>query len=456
MNKKNNTLWYLLSSAALLIVLAAVGKKQGWFWGNKETEVAVEKVAKRTIVETVSASGKIQPETEVKLSPEVSGEIVELYVKEGERVKKGQLLVRIRPDFYASDYSRSEAIVNEVKANMANSAARLAASEATFKNVQSSFSRSKKLYEEKVISQSEYDAALAQYEQAKQDVQAARQSLEAAKYNVASSQATLKQSGVSLAKTTIYAPMDGVVSMLSVERGERVLGTAQMQGTEIMRIADLKTMEAVVDVNENDINRVALQDTADVEVDAYLGKKFKGVVTEIANSATSGAGVATTDQVTNFKVKVRLLPSSYEELMNAGEQVRSPFRPGLSSTVDIHTHKVDNALSVPIQSVTTRQNEEKDKNGEAKMLKTSNDGNQSKVKNNVLPQEIVFVIREGVVKAVPVKTGIQDDSFIEIKSGLTNADKVVIAPYLAISKDLKDGDKIKEVEKEKLFSPDKK
>jgi HlyD family secretion protein len=456
MKKKNRTLWYLLSAATLLIVLALVGKKMGWFGGAKEIEVAAENVIQRTIVETVSASGKIQPETEVKLSPEVSGEIVELYVKEGDRVKRGQLLMRIRPDFYASDYNRSEAMVNEVKANMATSAARLASAEATFKNVQSSYNRNKKLYDEKVISQSEYDAALAQYEQAQQDVLAARQSLQASKYNVASSQATLKQSGVSLAKTTIYAPMDGIVSTLGVEVGERVLGTSQMAGTEIMRIADLKTMEAVVDVNENDINRVSLRDTADVEVDAYLGKKFKGVVTEIANSATSANGVASTDQVTNFKVKVRLLPSSYNELMKAGEESRSPFRPGLSATIDIHTNTVNNTVSVPIQSVTTRVKEEKSENGDAKMLKTSNSDNKPKISKDQPPQEIVFVIREGVVKSIPVKTGIQDDSYIEIKSGIKKGDKIVIAPYLAISKDLKDGDKVKEVAKEQLFSGEKK
>ncbi|MCO4291830.1 efflux RND transporter periplasmic adaptor subunit [Solitalea sp. MAHUQ-68] len=451
MKKSNKMLWYLLSAVALLIIVAFVGKKQGWIGGKDEVEVSVEPVSKLTIVETVSASGKIQPEVEVKLSPEVSGELVEIYVKEGDRVKKGQLLCKIRPDFYASDYSRSEAMVNEVKANMANSQAQLASAEATFKNAEASYNRNQKLFQDKVISQSEYDAALAQYEQAKQSVSAAKQSVQAARYNVASTQASLEQSGVNLAKTTIYSPIDGIVSLLSVKKGERVLGTAQMQGTEIMRIADLKSMEAVVDVNENDINRISLNDTADIEVDAFLGKKFKGVVTSIANSASTASSTATTDQVTNFQVKVHLIPSSYEQLLKGSAE--SPFRPGLSSTVDVHTEKSTNALSVPIQSVTTREPEKKDDKDKGPQSK-EDDKKADKSMDQVQP--LVFVMRNGVAQSVNVTTGIQNDSFIEIKSGLKAGDQVITGPYLAVSKTLKSGDKVKKVEKDKLYAGEKK
>ncbi|POY38557.1 efflux RND transporter periplasmic adaptor subunit [Solitalea longa] len=451
MKKSNKMLWYLLSAVALLIIVAFVGKKQGWIGGKDEVEVSIDPVSKLTIVETVSASGKIQPEIEVKLSPEVSGELVEIYVKEGDRVKKGQLLCKIRPDFYASDYSRSEAMVNEVKANMANSQAQLASAEATFKNAEASYNRNQKLFQEKVISQSEYDAALAQYEEAKQRVSAAKQSVQASRYNVASTQASLQQSGVNLAKTTIYSPIDGIVSLLSVKKGERVLGTAQMQGTEIMRIADLKSMEAVVDVNENDINRISLNDTADIEVDAFLGKKFKGVVTSIANSASTASSTATTDQVTNFQVKVHLIPSSYEQLLKGDTE--SPFRPGLSSTVDIHTEKVTNSLSVPIQAVTTREPEKKDDKDKDAPQK-NDDKKSEKTLDQVQP--LVFVMRNGVAQSVNVTTGIQNDSFIEIKSGLKDGDQVITGPYLAVSKTLKSGDKVKKVEKDKLYAGEKK
>lgn len=452
MKKKNKTLWYLLGGVAVLVIVAFVGKKQGWIGGQKETEVSVEATTRRNIIEMVSASGKIQPEVEVKLSPEVSGELVEIYVKEGDRVKKGQLLCKIRPDFYASDYSRSEAMVNEVKANLANSQAQLASAEATFKNAEASFKRNQQLFKEKVISQSEYDAALAQYEQARESVSAAKQSVQAAKYSVASNQASLQQSGVNLAKTTIYSPIDGIVSLLSVKKGERVLGTAQMQGTEIMRIADLKSMEAVVDVNENDINRISLNDTADVEVDAFLGKKFKGYVTSIANSATSASATATTDQVTNFQVKVRLIPSSYEAALKEGQD--SPFRPGLSATVDVHTNKVTKVIAVPIQAVTTREPKKDEGPKDGKPANNNNDKKKSDKQEIV--KSIVFVMRNGLAQSVPVTTGIQDDSYIEVKSGLKDGDQVIIAPYLAISKNLKDGDKVKKVDQDKLFSAEKK
>ncbi|UKJ08624.1 efflux RND transporter periplasmic adaptor subunit [Solitalea lacus] len=453
MKKKNKILWYLLGAIALLITVAFVGKKKGWIGGKNEIEVGVDQVTRRTITETVSASGKIQPEVEVKLSPEVSGELIEIYVKEGERVKKGQLLCKIRPDFYASDYSRSEAMVNEVKANLANSQAQLASAEASFKNAEASYKRNLQLFKEKVISQSEYDAVLAQYEQSKESVAAAKQSVQAAKYSVASTQASLQQSGVNLAKTTIYSPIDGIISLLSVKKGERVLGTAQMQGTEIMRIADLKSMEAVVDVNENDINRVSINDTADVEVDAFLGKKFKGIVTSIANSASTASSTATTDQVTNFQVKVRLLPSSYEASLKVGQE--SPFRPGLSTTVDIQTNKVTKVLAVPIQSVTTREAEKKTESKDEMPQQAAGDDKKKADKNEKV-QALVFVMRNGAAQSVNVSTGIQDDSYIEIISGLKDGDEVISAPYLAVSKTLKNGDKVKKVEKDKLFASDKK
>ncbi len=447
--KKNNTLKYVLIGAAVLIVLAIVANKMGWIGKGNVIQVSTDKSTEKNIIETVSASGKIQPEIEVKLSSEVSGEITELHVKEGDIVKKGQLLCRVRPDILQSGYDQARASYNTQKATLANSQQQLAQVEATFKNIQAKYNRNKKLFDDKVISAAEFDAARAEYDGAKANLEASRQSVIGSRFGLEQSAASVKQASDNLARTTIYSPSDGVVSSLSIELGERVVGTAQMAGTEIMRIADLSSMEVNVDVNENDINRLSLGDTAEIEVDAFLDKKFKGVVSEIASSAASNATAATTttstDQVTNFKVKIKILPASYAEVAKSSK-LTSPFRPGLSATVDIQTEKT-RALSVPIQSVTTRDDEVKAKPSQPKQ-ENAEDAEEEQKKNL---KEYVFVLNGTTVKQVQVKTGIQDDQNIQIISGLKAGDEVVSAPYTAISKTLKDKATIEKVDKSKLF-----
>lgn len=446
----NKTLRNVLIIVGVLLVLAVVANKMGWIGKGKTTQVAVTQVAQKNIVETVSASGKIQPEVEVKLSPEVSGEIVELTVKEGDVVKKGQLLCRIKPDILASGYERTVASYNAQKSSVASSQQQLLQSEANFKNIEARFRRNETLFKDKVISAAEYDAAKAEYTSARASLEAAKQAVIGSKYGLAQSGAVVKEASDNLARTSIYAPVDGVVSKLSVEKGERVVGTAQMSGTEIMTIANLNSMEVNVDVNENDINRLSLGDTAIIEVDAFLDKKFKGIVTEIASSANVVGSSA--DQVTNFAVKVRILPESYETLNNKG-LTNSPFRPGLSATVDIQTEKTL-GLTIPIQSVTVREDE---KEAESKTEKPKTESTDTKKeKNKPKSKEFVFVVENGKVKQVEVKTGIQDDQNILIVSGLRAGQQVVSAPYSAISKTLKDKMEIEVVEKSKLFSAEKK
>ncbi|HET8829661.1 MAG TPA: efflux RND transporter periplasmic adaptor subunit [Pelobium sp.] len=444
----NKTLRNVLIIAAVLVVIVVVANKMGWIGKGKTTQVAVTKVEKKNIVETVSASGKIQPEVEVKLSPEVSGEIVELNVKEGDVVKKGQLLCKIKPDILVSGYERTVASYNAQKASVASSQQQLIQSQANFRNIEAKYRRTEKLYKDKVVSASEFDAARAEYLSAKASLESAKQSVVGAKFGLEQSGAAVKEAGDNLARTNIYAPVDGVVSKLSVEKGERVVGTAQMSGTEIMTIANLNSMEVNVDVNENDINRLSLGDTALIEVDAYLDKKFKGVVTEIASSANVvGTG---TDEVTNFMVKVRILPESYANLNNKG-QTNSPFKPGLSATVDIQTEQ-KMGIVVPIQSVTVREN---DKPENSKVDQPTG-GAKEDIKQKTKAKEYVFVVENGKTKQTEVKTGIQDDQNILILSGLKVGQQVVSAPYAAISKDLKDKMEVEVVDKEKLFSGEKK
>ena len=346
LNKKNNLIKYLIIAVVVLIAFAITGKKMGWIGGVANQKVAVEKVSLRTIVETVSASGKIQPEIEVKISSDVSGEIVSLMVKEGQKVKRGQLLCKIRPDIYESYLDRASAALNTSKANLSNA-------EARFIQTEQAYDRNSKLIKDKIISEADFELIKSNYLSAKADVQAA-------KFNVKSAEASVKEAKDNLFKTTVFSPVDGTVSKLNVELGERVLGTSQMTGTEIMRIANLNSMEVSVDVNENDINRLSIGDTAIVEVDAFLDQSFKGVVTEIANSA-SVVG-ASADQVTNFPVKIRILSESYSKLNSKDKNLASPLRPGLSATVEIQTEKTVNILTVPIQSVTTREDSVDDKN----------------------------------------------------------------------------------------------
>jgi len=324
--KKSNLLKWLIITVVVLIIFAVIGKKAGWIGGAEKKQVATEKVTKRDIIEVVSASGKIQPEVEVKISPDVSGEIVELNVKEGDRVKKGQLLAKILPDIYQSYLDRANAALNSSKANLENARSRKLQAESQLERSRLTYERNQKLYNEKLISSSDWETVKSAYEVAKAEVDAASQNVSASDFGVRSSEATVKESQDNLRKTTIFAPVDGTISKLGVEKGERVVGTSQMAGTEMFVLADLNEMEVNVDVNENDIVRVHVGDTAIIEVDAYIGKKFKGVVTEVANSANvSGLSV---DQVTNFTVKVRVLRESYLDIIDKDHPERNVFNPG--------------------------------------------------------------------------------------------------------------------------------
>ena len=446
LKKKKNIIVYLSALVVVLLIVLVIGKKKGWFGGTKAEEVAVEKVEKRNIVETVSASGKIQPEIEVKISPDVSGEIIGLYVKEGDKVKKGQLLVKIRPDVYESYRDRAAAALNNSKANLSNAEARFIQAEQAFK-------RNTKLHNDKVISD-------ADYEQVKSNYMVSKAEVEAARFNVKSAEASVKEAQDNLVKTTIFAPVDGTVSKLNVELGERVVGTSQMSGTEMLRIANLNSMEVNVDVNENDINRLSLGDTATIEVDAFIDKKFKGIVTEIANSASVVGSSA--DQVTNFTVKIRVLPESYADLVSKDKSLPSPFRPGLSATVDIQTEKVAGILTIPIQAVTTRDDTSNlNESPIVKSVAKKEENKESDTKKKAAEKstevfEYVFVVENGKVKMQLVKTGIQDDQYIQIISGLTEGQEVVTAPYLSISKKLKNGTAVKVVKEDELFKEEKK
>jgi HlyD family secretion protein len=423
--------------------------------GEKPTDVATEKAAKRNIIETVSANGKIQPEAELKITSDVSGEIVEMLVKEGEQVQKGQLLCRIKPDIYESAFERVNATVNSSKANLKTTMAQLEQAKANLANAEASYARSKKLFDQNAISQQEFDASKATFEASKANVDGIKESINAADYNVKSVEASLKEANTNLDKTKIYAPVDGTVSKLNVEKGERIVGVQGLQGTEILRLANLNEMEVSVEVNENDIIRIHKNDTAIIEVDAYIGKKFKGIVTEVANSANT-VGVSV-DQVTNFVVKIRVLRESYAYLIT--EVNMAPFRPGMSASVEIQTSRAKDIITVPIPAVTTRNadtTKTKALNRDEEPEMTVVDEKQEKLnKKKEDIKECVFVNRNGVAKMVYVTTGVQDDDYIEIKSGIQIGDEVISAPYGAVSKSLKDGSKIIVVDKDKLFSEKK-
>ncbi len=419
--KNNNLLKILAAAVVLLLILAVVGKKAGWFGKEATTKVAIEKVGINPIIEAVTANGKIQPETEVKISPDVSGEIVELNVKEGDFVQKGTLLFKIKPEIYISSRDRAAATLNSTKS-------RLAQVEAQLIQAELAYNRSKKLFEENTISKADFEQAESQYKIAKAEK-------ESAEFSVKSSEASLKEANENLVKTTVYAPMTGTISSLLVELGERVVGANMMTGTEVLRVADLNRMEVVVDVNENDIIRVKLGDTAIVEVDAYLDRDFKGIVTEIANSANTLG--STSDQVTNFKGRILILKESYEDLIT--EKNPSPFRPGMSASVDIYTSRKTGVLTVPIQAVTTR---------------TDTTNTDPAVQDEI--RTLVFVSDGTYALARDVKTGIQDNVNIEILSGLTEGEDVIVQPFSAISKKLSDSTKIEVVDKEALFSTEKK
>ena len=407
---------------ALIIVLIALSKAGVLGDNDKSIEVETAKANEITIVETVSATGKIQPEIEVKISSEVSGEIIALPVKEGQVVKKGDLLVKINPDLYTSGLNRSVSNYSGTKAGLSQA-------DASFKEAQANYNRNKTLFEKGIISRSDWDKAIASFEVAKASKQTAY-------YNVQSANATVKEAKDNLGRTTIYAPADGTISMLNVELGERVLGTQQMTGTEILRVANLNNMEVEVDVNENDIVKINIGDETKIQVDAYLKKEFKGIVTSISNSASS---TTTADQVTNFKVKVRILKESYMDLIEGKPATYSPFRPGMTATVDIITTRKENVIGIPISSVVIKS----DTTATTKLeVVDEKEGDKVKTKSDK-KLECVFVKVGDKAKIRIVKTGIQDDTNIEILSGLKKGDEVITGPYVTVSKDLNSGDKVK-------------
>ena len=407
---------------ALIIVLIALSKAGVLGDNDKAIEVETAKANQITIVETVSATGKIQPEIEVKISSQVSGEIIDLPVKEGQVVKKGDLLVRINPDLYTSGLNRSVSNYSGTKSGL-NQA------DASFKEAQASYQRNKTLYDKGIISKSDWDKATASFEVAKANKQTAY-------YNVQSASASVKEAKDNLGRTTIYSPNDGTISKLSVELGERILGTQQMAGTELLRVANLNNMEVEVDVNENDIVKINIGDETKIQVDAYLKKEFKGIVTSISNSASS---TTTADQVTNFKVKVRILKESYMDLIEGKPATYSPFRPGMTATVDIITTRKENVIGIPISSVVIKS----DTTATPKIeVVDEKEGDKVKTKSDK-KLECVFVKVGDKAKIRIVKTGIQDDTNIEILSGLKKGDEVITGPYVTVSKDLNSGDKVK-------------
>ncbi len=447
--KRKKLFRYIIIGFVVFIIFLIIASKVGWIGGEHLIEIYTEKVTKRDITETVSTNGKVQPEVEVKISPDVSGEIIEIYVKEGDKVKKGDILVKINPDIYLSNLDRIVASLNQQKANLANAKARLAQVEAQFYSTEINYNRNKQLKEQGAISSAEFENIESQYLVAKAEVEASKQTILAADYSVKSAEAALKEAQDNLTKTSIFAPVDGSVSKLSHEKGERVAGASQFSGgTEIIRIADLNRMEVKVDVNENDIIRVNVGDTAEIEVDAYLNQKFKGIVTSIANSANvSGLSI---DQVTNFEVKIKIIPESYAHLIKDGVENFYPLRPGMSASVEIMTTKLQNVLSVPIQSVTTREDSAAHKNKPKEHIDEDGEIIVADAKNTTPVEEVVFIYADAKVQLKKVKTGIQDNNYIQITEGLTEEDEVVAGPYRAVSRNLKDDMKVKKVEKDKI------
>ncbi|SEF67919.1 efflux RND transporter periplasmic adaptor subunit [Algoriphagus boritolerans] len=424
--KPNKLLYYLLGAVGLIILIAVIGRSAGWIGGVKEKEVEFATAKKTTIIEKVSASGEIQPEVEVKLSPDVAGEIIELNVAEGDSVEMGRLLVKIRPDNFVSALERARANLNQQMANLAQTRAALQRSEAQFTQAELNFNRQKGLYEQKVISDADFETARTNFISAEKDLEAAKQNVIASEFIVKSSQASVNEAAENLRLTNVNSPVSGIVSSLLVEQGERVVGTQQMAGTEMMTIADLSRMEVRVDVNENDIVRLSLGDTTLIDVDSYsnLNKKFKGIVTSIANTANTKTSA---DAVTEFKVKIRILNSSYEDLIREGNKY--PFRPGMTASVEIITTSKSGALAIPLAAVTTRETH----------VDTLAGGSTRN-------KELVFVSENGIAKIRTVKTGISDYENIEILEGLKEGDEVISGPYFIVSKELKEGDVVKKME----------
>ncbi len=419
--KKFNLTKWLIIGLSVFILLMVVLKLTGVFKGNL-LEVEAEKVSKRNLTEIVTASGKIQPEAEVKISPDVSGEIIELNVKLGQKVKKGDLLLKIQPDIYQAAVNQSTAALNNIKAQLRASEASYRQAQTRAENSKKSFERNKELFSKSIISQADYDVSEMDYLVAQQQSAAAYEQLQSTKFSVQSAEASLKEAKDRLSRTTIYAPINGTVSSLSVEKGERVVGTNQMAGTEIMRIANLKLMEVLVEVSEIDITRISLNDSARIEIDAFPNRVFKGIVTEIAKSAKNATATNFNDQSSTFEIKTRILEQSYKDLIS--DTTQAPFMPGMSAMIDIVTETKNDVISVPILAVTTKEVKKDSTSTQEEMV------------------EIVYLISNNEAKETRVKTGIQDDFYIEIIEGLNGDEEIITGPYDAISLYLTNGKKV--------------
>lgn len=438
--KKKRKHIIVISSLMGIIVLLLIAGSQGWIGKDNLPRVAVDTVKTRDIIASITASGKIQPETEVIISPDVSGEIVALNVRDGQKVEQGGLLLKIKPEIYVSSLERAEAALNTARANLANARARLAQVKAEATKARLAYTRNKKLHEQGAISQAEYEQFQANYEIAQAQVNAAGESVNASRFNVKSAQASVNEAKENLQKTKIFAPISGTITRLNVEKGERVVGTMQMSGTDMLRIANLNHMEAIVEVNENDIIHVSLQDTALIEVDAYLGQQFKGLVTEIANSAQGGT--ASLEQVTNFEVKIAILPTSYAHLIQEGQTNAYPLRPGMSATVDIQTDYRNQVPSIAIQAVTAR------KDSFPKFTENGIDPARTSFRQ----QEVIFIYDGHKAQQRMVRTGIQDNQYIEIETGAKEGQAIITAPFNMVSKHLHDGMQVQQVPREQLFT----
>ncbi len=452
----NKTLKWVLIGSGVLVVILVVGKVMAGS-SDEGVKVSVENAAKRTIIETVNASGKIYPEVEVKVSPDISGEIIELNVQEGDSVKRGQILARIYADVYSSQRDQAAAQVAQSQATVANSSAGIGALKAQLDQDKTTYNRNKELFDQKVISKSELEQYEVKMLSSQAQYNAAQQNIRGLQAGVQSTRTQLSMANKNLGRTTLVAPMNGIVSMLNVKKGERVVGTAQMAGTEMMRVADMSMLEVRVDVGENDVVKVSIGDEADVEVDAYNNRKFKGVVMQIASSTNkSGSAAVSANDVTNYEVHIRLDPASYADLMEPGKASKFPFRPGMNASADIKTTIKNNVIAIPITSVAARgkgsdQNLDDKKKEKKKTTDEAEEATINAVDTDEL-EEVVFVVNnEGKVEKKVVTTGIQDINYIEVTSGLAGNEQIVSAPYNAVSKTLKSGTKVKVVSKEKLF-----
>lgn len=445
----SKSLKWILISVGILLVLMVVLSKTGAFGKDEGLKVTAEKVQKRTITEIVNASGKIYPEIEVKISPDISGEITELNVQEGDSVKKGQVLARIYADIYNIQRNQAASGVEQTQAQVANSQAAIDALKAQMEQAQRTFDRQKKLFDDKVISKSEFEIADANLKSSTANYNAAKQGIRGGEASVQSARASLEKANKDLSRTAVIATMDGVVSLLNVKQGERVVGSNLMSGTEMLRIADMSKIEIRVDVGENDVPKVKLGDSANIEVDAYSNRKFKGIVTQIAssnNGAAAQTALSTTSDVTQYKVYIRLLPESYKDLIGKGS---FPFRPGMSANADIQTKTHVNVLSVPINAVTTREKNDSTKTDKKK--DESNVNTTTSTGDDDLDVVVFVIDKEGKVSKQKVKTDIQDINYIEISEGLKDGQEVVTGPYDLVSKTLKDGKKVKVIDKKDLF-----